>query len=542
MPIKHDEDKVIRPGVTRHLTSEQLAEVIKCKKDIIYFAEKYYKVVSNEKGEHVIQLRDFQKRLLLHFTGNRHVVVMSGRQSGKTTCSCIYLLWMALFNEHCPIAVLANKQKNAIEIIDDIKKAYEGCPSFMKPGPIVYNATMIEFENGSKIFGAATSENALRGFSAKILFCDEFAFVPKNIAEKFWKSNFPIIGNSGKVILVSTPNGASGLYYDIWQSANKKDGNYPFAPFKVDWWEVPGRDEKFKQDMIASLGMVGWKQEYECSFEGSSKTLINGESLERLAKMMRDPIKKESEFFYIWAEPKRGRVYIAGLDVGTGSGSDNSVIAIFDVTNYYSDGFYDLVALYKRNDINVFDFAAVVDTVAKRYNYAACICENNGTGLGGILLNELYMEKGYENVFYDYDNQTLGVNANSQTKPMATTSLKEDIEANVCRTYSSTLLVELRIYEEKNSSPGKFSAKRGDGNRDDQVSASYWAAFMLRSKWWDDNKNDFYNKVIPQQANRSEEVQAEQELEDFKRIFSDGGTKTPEQEMQDFEREMQEGF
>lgn len=539
MPIKYDEDRVIKPNVIRNLTSEQLIEILKCKRDIKYFAQNYYKVVSNEKGEHVIQLREFQKRLLDHFCKNKHVVVMSGRQSGKTTCSCIYLLWMALFNEHCPIAVLANKQKNAVEIIDDIKKAYEGVPSFMKPGTLQYNATMIEFENGSKVFGAATSENALRGFSAKILFCDEFAFVPKNIAEKFWKSNFPIIGNSGKIILVSTPNGPAGLYYDIWQSANKRDGNYPFAPFKVDWWEVPGRDEKFKKDTIAALGLLGWKQEYECSFEGSSKTLLSGDALEKLAKAVRDPIKKESQFFSIWANPMPGHVYAIGLDVSSGAGSDNSVIEVYDVTHYYTEGYYMLVALYKRNDISVFDFARVVEIIAKRYNYGAVICENNGTGLGGILLNELYMEIGYENIFYDYDNQSLGVNANAQTKPMATTNFKEDVEGDVCRLCANSMLIELRIYEEGNK-PGKFAAKRGVGNMDDQVSAAYWVSYLLKTKWWDDNKSDFYGKVITQQAVRTEEVQAVEELENFKRLFSDDTHYSPEEDMKNFEREMME--
>lgn len=537
MPIKYDEERLIRPGLTRALTHDQLVEILKCKRDIKYFANNYYKVVSNEKGEHVIQLREFQQRLLDHFVSNKHVIVMSGRQSGKTTCSCIYLLWMALFNEHCPIAVLANKQKNAIEIIDDIKKAYEGVPSFMKPGTLQYNSTMVEFENGSKVFGAATSENALRGFSAKILFCDEFAFVPKNIADKFWKSNFPIIGNSGKIILVSTPNGAAGLYYDIWQSANKEDGNYPFSPFKVDWWEVPGRDEKFKRDTIASLGIVGWKQEYECSFEGSSKTLLNGETLERLSKTVRDPKRKESEYFSVWEDPKPGRVYAAGVDVGSGSGSDNSVIEIFDVTDLYTQGYYNLVALYKRNNINVFDFSATVELIAKRYNYAAVICENNGIGLGGILLQDLYMEKGYENIYYDYENQTLGVNANAQTKPMATTQFKEDVEADICKLCSQTLLVELRIYEEGNK-PGKFSAKRGSGNLDDQVAAGYWVSFLLKSRWWDDNKNDFYSKIINQQTVREEEKQDEEDLEKFKSLFGDIRELTPEQEMENFEKEM----
>jgi len=227
------------------------------------------------------------------------------------------------------------------------------------------------------------------------------------------------------------------------------------------------------------------------------------------------------------------------LDVSSGAGSDNSVVEIYDVTDYYTNGYYELVAMFKRNDINVFDFASVAETIVKRYNNAAIICENNGTGLGGILLNEIYMEKGYENVYYDYENQTLGVNANSQTKPMATSNFKEDIEANICRAYSNSLLIELRIYEEGNK-PGKFAAKRGTGNMDDQVSAAYWVSFLLRSKWWDDNKDDFYKKIVVQQSYREEEMVAERELEDFKRLFNDEGSSDPEQDMKNFEREMQE--
>ena len=278
---------------------------------------------------------------------------------------------------------------------------------------------------------------------------------------------------------------------------------------------------------------------HNCKFEGSSKTLINGESLERLAKAVKDPLKQESKYFSIWAPPQQGRVYVAGLDVSSGAGSDNSVVEIYDVTDYYTKGYYELAALFKRNDINVFDFSSIVETICKRYNNAAVICENNGTGLGGILLNELYMEKGYENVYYDYENQTLGVNANSQTKPMATSNFKEDIEANICRPYSNSLLIELRIYEEGNK-PGKFAAKRGTGNMDDQVSASYWVSFLLRTKWWDDNKDDFYKKIVVQQSFREEEVVAEKELEDFKRLFNDDGGSDPEQDMKNFEKEMQE--
>jgi hypothetical protein len=83
MPIKYDDEHVIKPGMTRNLTQEQLIEIVKCQKDVKYFANNYYKVVSNEKGEHIIQLREFQLRLLDHYVGTRHDIVNSGRQSGK---------------------------------------------------------------------------------------------------------------------------------------------------------------------------------------------------------------------------------------------------------------------------------------------------------------------------------------------------------------------------------------------------------------------------------------------------------------------------
>lgn len=59
--------------------------------------------------------------------------------------------------------------------------------------------------------------------------------------------------------MVSTPNGADSknLYYDIWCKANSKtaDKNTEgWKPFRFDWWDVPGRDEQWKKNTIASIG------------------------------------------------------------------------------------------------------------------------------------------------------------------------------------------------------------------------------------------------------------------------------------------------
>lgn len=172
MPIKYDDIYLIRPGTKKEFTSEMVQEIVKCSQDIKYFAKKYYTIVHPVKGEQLISLFPFQERMLDAFQHNRFNIVLSARQIGKTTCTCIYLLWFAIFqSETKTIAILANKQRTAVSIIDDIKKAYERLPPWIKPGIKEYNTLNITFENGTKIFASATTEDALRGETVSLLFC-----------------------------------------------------------------------------------------------------------------------------------------------------------------------------------------------------------------------------------------------------------------------------------------------------------------------------------------------------------------------------------
>lgn len=78
------------------------------------------------------------------------------------------------------------------------------------------------------------------------------AFIPKNVINEFFASVMPVVSSAkdSKVIVVSTPNGTSGLYYDLWCQANSKErarNKEGWSPFRVDWWEVPGRTEEWKE-------------------------------------------------------------------------------------------------------------------------------------------------------------------------------------------------------------------------------------------------------------------------------------------------------
>jgi hypothetical protein len=520
MPITYDDRYIIRPGTPKQLTNEQVSELLECAQDVKYFAKNYYTIVHAIKGEMVIKLYEYQERLLDCFQNNKAVVLCSPRQAGKTTCTCIYLLWYALFNSKKEIAILANKQNTAVDILDDIKKGYEMLPAWMKPGIAVYNKLDIVFENGTKIFAAATSEDSLRGHSCSKIFLDEFAHITSNITDKFWPSTLPVIATGGSIIVVSTPNGATGKFYELYKEAEaEKNG---FKAFTINWNEVPGRDEAWKETMIKQMGKLAFYQEFANSFTGSSMTLIEGDCLAKMKTNEIEPAYQPDRFYSIWKKYVPGRVYAFGIDTAQGAGSDYSVVMIYDITSYVVNKKYELVAMYRRNDANIFDFTKEVLNLTSKWGEPVIICENNETGLGNILCNQLYMEDGYERVYYDYESGKYGITANSKTKKLATTYFKEDVERGNCTIHSKVVINELGMFEEREGAHGMFAARKGRGFNDDTVAGSYWLSYLLKSRWFEDMIDELYtnpgNRIVQEETD--EEKLNEQTLDTFNKIFT----------------------
>ena len=76
-----------KPGEVEKISNEEfqrrIIEITKCKRDIVYFAEKYYRVINLDKGLHIIKLYDIQKEFLQFLVNNNKVICVSGRQQGK---------------------------------------------------------------------------------------------------------------------------------------------------------------------------------------------------------------------------------------------------------------------------------------------------------------------------------------------------------------------------------------------------------------------------------------------------------------------------
>jgi hypothetical protein len=258
-----DNSLLKKVGVELNFTQEQVEEYIKCSKDVVYFAKKYMKIVNVDQGLIPFQMYDFQEDMIRTFNENRFVITKCPRQVGKTTTSVAYLLWMTLFNDSQSIAVLANKGSLARDILAKYCLAYENLPMWLQQGVVTWNKGNVELENGSKIIASSTSSSAVRGGSFNLVFLDEFAFVPSNIATEFFNSVYPVIssGKTTKIIIVSTPNGMN-LFYKLWMDAiNNKNG---YKPFEIHWSQVPGRDEAWKEETIRNTSERQFSQEFEC--------------------------------------------------------------------------------------------------------------------------------------------------------------------------------------------------------------------------------------------------------------------------------------
>ncbi len=452
-------------NVQIEFTSEQLEEYLRCQEDPIYFAKKYIKIVSLDEGLVPFEMWDFQEKLIDNFHRNRFNIAKLPRQTGKSTTVVSYLLHYALFNANVKIAILANKAETSRELLSRLQLSYENLPKWLQQGVGSWNRGSLELENGSKIIAASTSSSAVRGNSFNIIFLDEFAFIPNHIAEQFFSSVYPTIssGKSTKVIIISTPNGMN-MFYKLWHDAERKKNSY--IPLEVNWWDVPGRDQKWKEETIANTSERQFEQEFECSFLGSVDTLINPNKLRTM--VYEDPLKK-SAGLDIYEDPIDGHDYVMTVDVARGVSNDYSAFTVVDVTTIP----YKLVAKYKNNQIKPILFPNIIETVGRNYNNANILVEVND--IGGQVADILQFDLEYDNLLMcamkgrsgqivgtGFSNKAqLGVKMTKAVKKYGCANLKALIEDDKLLIPDYDIISELTTFIQRNQS---FEAEEGSND------------------------------------------------------------------------------
>ena len=367
---------------------EEVAEVLRCQEDPIYFIRNYIKIVSLDEGLVPFNMYHFQEEMVSKFHDHRFNIAKLPRQSGKSTIVTAYLLWYVLFNPNVNVAILANKAATAREMLQRLQLSYENLPNWMQQGILQWNRGSLELENGSKIMAASTSASAVRGMSFNIIFLDEFAFIPNHIADQFFSSVYPTIssGKSTKVIIISTPHGMN-MFYKLWHDAERKKNEY--VTTEVHWSQVPGRDAVWKEQTIANTSEEQFRVEFECEFLGSVDTLISASKLRMMT--YDDPIQK-NKGLDVYVKPEKDHQYCITVDVARGVTKDYSAFCVVDTTTIP----YKVVAKYRNNTIKPLLFPNTIYDVACAYNHAFVLVEVND--IGGQIADMLHFDLEYDNI------------------------------------------------------------------------------------------------------------------------------------------------
>jgi hypothetical protein len=498
-----------KPNVQQSWTKKQLQEYSDCMEDPIYFIQNYVKIISLDEGLVPFDMYSFQKEMVGTFHSNRFTICKLPRQSGKSTVMVSYLLHYALFNPSVNIAILANKAATARDLLSRLQLAYEHLPKWLQQGVMSWNKGSLELENGSKILASSTSASAVRGGSYNIIFLDEFAYVPSNVAEQFFSSVYPTIssGKTTKVMIVSTPHGMN-MFYKIWTDAEEKRNTY--VPIEVHWSEIPGRDEKWKKETIANTSEQQFNTEFECEFLGSINTLITAQKLKVIP--YREP-KQSNAGLDVHISPQEGHTYVITADVARGTQNDYSAFIVVDVTEMP----YRVVSKYRDNEIKPLLFPAKIYEVARAYNQAFVLVEVND--IGEQVANTVQFDLEYDNLImasmrgrsgqvlgggFSGGKAQLGVRTTKAVKRIGCSNLKQLIEDDKLIVEDLDIISELSTFIVKGS-----SYEADDGCNDDLVACLFIFAWVTDQQYFKElTDSDVRMTMMREQQNALEQDMA----------------------------------
>jgi len=475
-------ENILRKDALFKWTEDMKSELKTCVKSILHFAENYFYIIT-EDGKKKIELYKYQKRLLKSFKNERFNVILSSRQSGKTTTITIYALWLVCFQSDKRITIVANKEATAKEIFARIKMSYEQLPIYLKPPIKSWRKDGFILGNDSAITISTTSTSGPRGTTSNLLIIDEMAHCPNDLMKELWRSAIPIISSMKKsqIVVISTPNGKDNKFYELYEDAQKPNSGWNLEV--VNWWDVPGRDDKWKEDTISLMGSKeDFDQEYGNKFHDPNKSVVDEEYLNQLKQNCPEPVLVLDEGAYkIFKFPDPKSYYVIGVDVGEGIGRTNSVAQILDVSDLQN---IQQVAIFASNNINPFHFGTRLMGVLEDWGRPPILVENNNNGQQ--ILDVLCQTHNYENVvsyhfegFSKHYNNThrFGIHNHTNTRYKGITNFRYWINSLKCvKLNDIDTVLEIDNFIKL---PNYTFSKKSEKDLDDRVFGLIWALFIL---------------------------------------------------------------
>jgi hypothetical protein len=297
-------------------------------------------------------------------------------------------------------------------------------------------------------------------------------------------------------------------FYRYWHDAER--GKNEYIPTDVHWSEVPGRDEKWKEQTIANTSEAQFKVEFECEFLGSVDTLI---APSKLRSLVYENPKTSNAGLDVYEEPITKHDYVVTVDVARGVEKDYSAFVVVDITEFP----HKVVAKYRNNDIKPMLFPSIIYEIATRYNEAFILCEVNDVGDQVAAIINYDLE--YENLLmcsmrgragqvvgqgFSGKKTQLGVKMSKTVKKVGSLNLKTIIESDKLTFCDYEILSELTTFIQKSNS---FEAE--EGCNDDLAMCLVIYAWLVAQDYFKElTDQDVRKRLYDEQKNQIEQDMA----------------------------------
>ena len=400
---------------------------------------------------------------LMHQRDCKFLVARWSRQCGKTVFSEImmieYLCIPHTFNAYISPTFAQGKK-----VFAELTQLLDGTGIIKKA-----NAADLKIESvyGATLkFFSMESPTSIRGNTVSgILVMDEAAFFPTQLStgeDPYYNVIFPIIkARKPKVLVISTPNGRQGMYYDLYLKAfNGEKGYYQLTATIYD-------DDLITNEEIEELKRgyppLAFKQEFEVEFLDNALTVFPNFST------------------CFDGRYDGGKCWI-GIDPSS-VGDDNTIVSIINtegqVKQYKVDGTLD--QKYDR-----------IAKIINDYHPQATYIENNS--IGEVMANDIKKKLIRKSNFYTFTTT-------NETKKQYISLLAVDIANNAIHFEEDNRLLysELSTFTFKLTKTGNITYAAKEGYHDDTVT-SLGVCLQCREdfKYSGENKYHFVKMNIKQ--------------------------------------------
>ena len=254
---------------------------------------------------------DIWQKNIIEEKGN--VIVRAGRQVGKSTAIAIKAGEYALNNPKKQVLIIASVERQAHLLFEKVITYLEdSSPNAIKKGRDRPTKSKLSLKNGSVIRSLPTglSGTGIRGYTIDLLIADEAAFIPQEV----WVAVTPMLAiTKGKIILLSTPFGKEGYFYDRYKDPT-------FKKFHVSSEDCPRKDEHFLTEEKKRMTKLQYAQEYLGEFVDELMQFFPTTLIQRAMRLKRPSMIDKTKRYYL------------GVDVAR-LGTDESTFEIVDMSN-----------------------------------------------------------------------------------------------------------------------------------------------------------------------------------------------------------------